>query len=178
MTEPAAQDYQKFLETTYHQYNQYVYKLAWQHCNSKVEVEDLVQEVWLRLCTKSRKLASLSKKQQLSYISTTIRNTAILLTRQRKLDLPLDAADYIGYDEVTILNSILDRQLSAQNFRKLWSLVPQPARELLERKYLLYESDAEIALAFSVRATSVRMYLSRARKEALSILSEHKDLLI
>ena len=177
MAEAATQDDEELLDGLYRRYNQYVYKLAWQHCSSKIDVEDLVQEVWTRLCTKSGKLASLSEKKQLSYISTTIRNTAILLARQQKLTLSLDTLDCFTYDEVDVLNSILDRQLSMQHFRELWPQVPQPARELLERKYLLCESDAEISMVFSIRTSSVRMYLSRAKKEALSVLSEHKDLL-
>lgn len=164
-----------FLDSCYTNYSLYVYKLAWQYSGPKLEVDDLVQEVWIRLCTKADKLATQTPAQQLAYISTTIRNTAISLMRQQQMEVSLDAVYGIGHNEADILNDILDRRISIQHFRQLWPKVPQPARELLERKYLLDESDVQIARAMGIGTNSVRMYLSRARKIALSVLGDHKD---
>ena len=162
----------------YDRYSRYVYKLAWQHCGCGIEVDDLVQEVWLRLCAKADELITFPPERQLCYISVTLRNTAISLARKEVDTLPLDVACGLAYQEVDSVNNALDRQLSKQHFQQLWPLIPQSVRELLERKYLLEESDAEIAHAMGIGVNSVRMYLSRARKIALSILSEHREQLI
>lgn len=177
MSELAEQELQVFLENTYCKYNQYVYKLAWQYCDTKDQIDDLVQDIWVKLCDKAEKLKALSEAKLLAYISTTIRNTAISLARKQKNNLPLNAVNNISYNEAEILNAVLDRQIKTQYFRKIWPYVPQPTRELLERKYVLHESDAEIALTVNIRISSVRMYLSRARKEAFAILAEYKDML-
>lgn len=174
----SAQERYEFLEQCYDRYRLYVYKLAWQFGNPKIEVEDLVQEVWAKLCTKADKLILQSSEQQLAYISATVRNTAISLTRQRQIEVPLENAYGISYNEADVLNCILDRRLSARRFQQIWPHIPQSARELLERKYLLDESDTEIARAMGIGTNSVRMYLSRARKTALAVLLEYKEQLI
>lgn len=164
-----------FITQLYDQYNRYTYKLAWQYCKFEYEVSDLVQEVWLKLYLKAEKLLSLSPEQQISYISTTLRNTALSYFRKENITLPLDSANGVAINEPDILDRILDRRSNIQRFYQLWTLVPQPARELLERKYFLEETDAEIAIAMGIGRNSVRMYLTRARKTAYSVLAEHKE---
>lgn len=171
-------DSQAMMEQLYDEYSCYVYKIAWQYCTCHTDVEDLVQEVWIRFCVNPHRLYTLSKPRQMSYISSTVRNTAISLTRNSVVELPLETAQRITYCEAEILNRVLDRKISASLFRQIWPRVPQPAREILERKYFLDESDAEIATALGIRSNSVRMYITRARRVAFAVLAEHKDMLL
>ena len=161
----------------YYEYRLFVYKLAWQHCDGKTDAEDLAQEVWEKLCTKEKVLFAYSKKQQIAYISAVVRNTAVSFARKEKKTCPLDQAYNLGYNEANILNEVMDRQMKAEIFYRIWPSVPESIRELLERKYLLLESDAEIAAAMGIGKNSVRMYLSRARKTACAILSKYKNML-
>lgn len=167
-----------FLTWLYAEYHLYVYKLAWQYCNDADYIEDFVQDIWLSLCAHPEKLSTLNKAQQLAYISATIRNAGASLARSVTYEVALTDAYGITYNEAEILNGIFDRKTSIQQFRKIWPRVPQPAREILERKYLLNQSDAEIARTLGIRTNSVRMYISRAKKTAFSVLSEYRDLLI
>lgn len=168
-------DPRKLTDRLYDAYSRYVYKLAWQHCTHPEDVEDLVQEVWVKICANPYPLDGLTKGQQLFYLSTAVRNTAISMSRNASENCPLDAVYGMGYNGAEILNRMLDRRVSVQQFRKLWPQVPQAARELLERKYFLEESDEEIARALGISARSVRMYLTRARRLALSTLEEHRE---
>lgn len=169
------QETNAFITELYDQYNRYSYKLAWQYCKFDYEVLDLVQEVWLKLYLKADKLRSMSPEQQISYISATLRNTALSYFRKDNITLPLDRVNGVAINEPDVLNHILDRRLNVQRFYQLWPLVPQPARELLERKYFLEETDAEIAKAMGIGRNSVRMYLTRARKTAFAVLADYKD---
>lgn len=167
-----------FLTWLYAEYHLYVYKLAWQYCNDANLIEDFVQDIWLSLCAHNEKLSTLNKAQQLAYISATIRNAGASLSRCTTYEVSLENAYGITYTEADILNSIFDRKTTIQQFKRIWPQVPQPAREILERKYLLNQSDAEIAHSLGIRTNSVRMYISRAKKTAFSVLSEYRDLLI
>lgn len=167
-----------FLLWLYSEYSRYVYKLAWQITSNKADVDDLVQEVWVRLCSKGDLLVNFSKERHLSYINTTIKNTAISIARRQTTEWPLEFADTLSYDETEILNALFDRQMKIHHFQKLWCLVPSAARELLERKYILLETDEEIARNLGIKASSVRMYLTRARNTACAILSQYKGDLI
>lgn len=98
--------------------------------------------------------------------------------RKQHPECPLEYADNIAYHEVELLNNIVDREMRIEIFREIWPCVPAGARELLERKYILNESDAEIADAMGIGKNSVRMALTRARKTAFSILEKKKSMLL
>ena len=168
---------EKKVQHLYDEYSLYVYKRAWQYCSNAVHIDDLVQEVWMNICANPDRVFQLPKPQLMAYLSATVRNTACSLARSAPVELPLEDASRLTYNEADILNTILDRRLSVEAFRSVWPYVPEQARELLERKYFLEESDAEIAQALGIRSSSVRMYLSRARKTALSVLNEYRDLI-
>ena len=168
-------DSQAFMLQFYKKYSNFLYKLAWQHRSSLYDVEELMQTVWLRLCEKVDVLALMPPERQLSYMATTLRNTAISLSRSNGVEWPLEMAENISYNESDILDAILDRKLCLERFHKIWPQVPADARELLERKYLMKETDKEIASALGIRPNSVRTYLSRARKVAYAILAEYKE---
>lgn len=158
----------KFYET----YRKFVYKEAWLYCKTIDEADELSQEAWVKLREKETVLKNLSLKQRFVYLSTTVRNTAISLSRKQKETVPLEFAEQYGYNEPDLLIEALDRKLSIEHFRAVWPGIPQPAKEILERKYVLLESDKEIAQSMRIAPNSVRMYLTRARKTALAFLSK------
>ena len=49
---------------------------------------------------------------------------------------------------------------------RIWPQLDSRTRQLLEDKYVLNMSDAEIASALGVKSSSVRMLLTRARSKA------------
>ena len=52
----------------------------------------------------------------------------------------------------------------------MWDNLSGNAQDILRRKYLLMLSDEEIAAGYGIRAESVRMRLTRARREAYALL--------
>lgn len=163
------------MDQFYETYSKFVYKEAWTYCQTLDETEDLTQDVWVKLCEKESLLTTLSPKQHFVYLSTTVRNMAISLSRKQKETLPLEYAEKYGYNESERLIEALDRKLSIEHFRAEWPKVPQPAKEVLERKYILLESDKEIAQNMKIAPASVRMYLTRARKTALTVLNKETE---
>lgn len=57
-------------------------------------------------------------------------------------------------------------------FGRAWMALPEETRSLLAGKYLLGLSDAELAEQYGCRPDSIRMKLTRARRQALKILRE------
>lgn len=162
----------------YETYSRLVYKEAWKYFDSASDVDDLAQEVWVKICQKFDQLPNYSKAQLITYLITIVRNTAISMLRKHERDCPLECANNITYNEAELLNSIIDRKIRIEQFQKAWPSVPQTARELLERKYILGETDADIAKSMGIGRNSVRMALTRARKTALSVLEEQKSNLL
>lgn len=178
MAERYQEKYDAFIHELYETYSRLIYKEAWKYFDSLYDVEDLVQEVWIKLCQKADQLYNFSKAQIVSYIATSVKNNAISMLRKQHPECPLEYADNIAYHEAELLNNIMDRKMRIDAFREIWPCVPAGARELLERKYILNESDAEIADAMGIGKNSVRMALSRARKSAFSVLEEKRSMLL
>lgn len=168
----AESSFQRF----YGAYSQFVYQQAWKYTSNPSEVEDLVQDVWLKLYLKCELLYSYSEKQQLSYIAVTARNTAISNARRNHHTCSMDSLTNLSWNSTELLDDLYDRQIRMETFRTAWPHVPAAARELLERKYILMESDDEIAQAMAISRNSVRMYLTRARKQAYNVLSQYAAL--
>lgn len=167
-----------FCSWLYDKYSRFVYKEAWKYCTNIQDAEDLTQEIWEKMSTKYETLCHYSHEQLCAYLAVSVKNQAISAARKRKDEYSLEFAEKIVYNEMDILDEHLDREYKKKSFYKYWRLVPQPAKELLERKYLLHETDSEIATAMNISVDSVRMALSRARKKAFSVLFQFRDSLL
>lgn len=163
-----------FLEQFYDKYYKYVYKLAWKECYRSDDVEDVVQSAWELLCAKRDTLQSLSVCKQISYISVTVTNVIRMDARKKKLLVcSLDCISGIGYDGTLVLEQSMDRKIQIEKFREIWPKVDPAVRELLERKYVLEQTDAEIAASMQIKHNSVRTYLTRARRAALVTMQQY-----
>lgn len=169
-------DKQEFILWFYDQYRKYLYKQVWNLCYSKQDVDDIVQTVWEKLIAKEELLRTLAHGQRLNYISKAAENTIKEIARKERVSVcSLDQIAQPIYDGTRYLEQTQDKRMRHECFRTVWAQVDVDTRELLERKYLLSETDEEIALAMNISRDSVRMYLSRARRKALSILSPAKE---
>ena len=165
-----------FLDDLYIQCSEYLYKLAWELSSGAQDVDDLVQTVWVKLIAKEQTLRTLSHPQRLNYISKTMKNTLREDARKKKLIIcSLDAV--VGYDSGHIddVIDVIDKEIQRRMFSEAWALVNDDVRELLERKYDLEETDEEIALAMGIKVGSVRMYLTRAKRAARTVIAEYID---
>ncbi len=55
---------------------------------------------------------------------------------------------------------------------KVWSLLPEPDQELLYRKYIFEQNNAELADIFHCREDNIRVRLTRARRRAAKLIKE------
>lgn len=165
-----------FLLWLYEQYADYIYKLAWDFCPNPQDVDDLVQTVWEKLIRKEHILRDLDQPQHLNYISKTLKNTLREDARKKKL-LTCSLDVVIGYTagQIDRINESIDKEIQSRLFHEVWPQVDKDIRELLERKYDLNETDEEIARSMGIKPSSVRMYLSRARKNARNVLDAHQS---
>ena len=170
---------QEFLEEFYNQYRNYLYKQVWEQCYDSQDVEDVVQTIWEKLITKEELLRVLVHRQRLNYISKTVENTIRERARNHKaIVYSIEQIAEPAYDGSWFLEQMQDNRIKYEHFKAAWAQVDVNTRELLERKYLLNETDEEIAISMNICKSSVRMYLSRARRKALLVLSSSKEKLL
>lgn len=167
-------DEQQFIERIFFRYKDYVKHLARKKCEDRNEVEDVVQSTWELLLKNVDKLFAVSENKQMAYIAAVVTNVIRMEARKKKLDTcSLDDVLEPGYDATLILDRIFDQKYVKENFREAWAKVDPYVRELLERYYLLDQSNKEIAEAMEIAPNNVRTYLHRARKAAKKELLKH-----
>lgn len=139
--------------------------------------EDILNDSLVKLIGKINLLRSFDRKRLVNYIITTVRNTTIDYCRRDAHFSLNDFAADVGdtpCDNGFVEDTVLDR-ISIEEFHKLWPMLNGATREILEKKYILGQSDSEIAQSLGIKASSVRMNLSRARKSAYEQLKVYME---
>lgn len=145
-------------------------KEAGKYFQSPEDVEDIIQDAIVNLIEKKEKILSLEPQHQTAYIATTVRNLSISVLRHRKCIefIPLSELDDYQLPNDSFLDPevIFAQKAYAQQFRKIWHTLPLEDQVLLGQKYILDETDEEIARGLKIKPNSVRMVLTRARRRA------------
>lgn len=171
----AGEDDQAYFLRFYRQYERLMFSVAKQFSIPNTEPEDVVQEALSKLIKKLKTFRSLPKPKQINYLTTTIYHTGCEMYAKAKkitflsLDdarmFPTSSEEHSEPLEETVLN-----QTKFAEFRQVWKELPLGTRVLLERKYVLKQSDREIAEDIGIQPASLRMRLTRAKREARELL--------
>ena len=87
--------------------------------------------------------------------------------------VPFEDIDvYFPIEERDDPEHLADRKLRTMQIRKVWVDVPPEGRLLLEQKYILGWSDETIASGLGIKAQSVRMSLTRAKRRTAKLMQD------
>lgn len=171
----------KFIESLYQEYHLLMFFTANKYFSNQADREDAVQTSLESLIKNVKTLRTLSRCALASYIVTTIRNTCY---NQLKYNKRISEHNVQLYDnpEVDGLFGTLstDEMLSLFHNRNvlawIWDRLSEEERFLLEGKYIMGYSDAELSNYLKCSPGSIRMKLTRTRRKALK-LSANKEAL-
>lgn len=168
-----------FLLKVHEEYNGLVYRSAVKYLSDTREIEDLMQDCWVKLVKHVKTLRTLDDIALAAYIARTVRNTAFnYKSYQSVRDRHASDAEV---DEVSAMEpepspeDIVLRKEHREQFRKAFSKLQPVDRLLLEGRYSLNMSDGELAEVFRCKPESIRMKLTRARRRALKLLREEES---
>ena len=166
----------EFITAVFQQYQRLMYQTIYRSVKNAWDTEDLMQSVLEQLIKKVNVLRQLNRDQMVSYIVVSCRNSAAGHWRYKKKH-PCVLLDE-GYELIDNENDqeAIEFQIISENerqcFAELWGTLDERSRYILEKHYILGQSDAELARELGVQPQSVRMALSRARKSALKRIKE------
>ena len=159
------EDERDFMADLYREYRLLLFSEIRKVINDSWVTEDLVQDVLVKLIDKVELLHSLTRVQRTSYIVTAAKNTARDYIR-KKMRTPVTFLE--EYDDIPIpdfnIEEVVLNKVTMDNLLSSWPSLPEDVQEILERKYILQQSDEEIGAAFGIKPSSVRMRLTRARR--------------
>lgn len=172
-------DERAFMLDLYKNHYGLVRKNIYRITHSYDEIEDLLNEVFIKLIEKISTLCTFDCCRLASYIVYTSKSVAINYLKHKSIENKhlyySDIMDLIGEDVKVPENSSEERYLRQEDIQMLRDVVirlPQQQKDLLYYKYILEMSDEEISKILGIAANSVRQYLTRARRNAKSLIEK------
>lgn len=146
---------------------------AGNYLSEKADVEDVVSDAVVKLVEKIDLLRQLDEAKRLPYAITTVRHMAYRHLRRKNL-LQMTSFDTLEDVLTAPAEDADDRILKEQRnarLRELLGALPTEDLLLLEEKYILLWSDAEIAETLGIQPNSLRMRLTRAKRRIADALT-------
>lgn len=166
---------QNFMLGVYEKYHKLMYAIACRTANL-ADCEDIVQSAMIRLIKNCATLMRLDEPALVKYISVTVQTTSIKHYTQKQAwqskVVSIDDKDMIDIpDTCPSIEEKLCSVESIEEFREAWDTLDDPERLILEQKYFLRLSDEEMSRIYACKPASVRVKISRAKKDVYVILT-------
>ena len=163
----------------YTEYKELMLATAYRYADTPQLAEDIIQDSIVKLIGKIDTLRSLEAPALSGYIVATVKNTSINMLKSKSrealhiVSLSEDfAADPLTETSLDVMMISSERK---NRLSDIWPELSEDEQVLLEGKYFLGLTDKELAERLQCKASSIRMKLTRARRKALSLLSERGE---
>ncbi len=134
--------------------------------------EDVVQDTFVRCIKRVDSLRALPDRARSMYLLTATRHNAFNRKKRDGRIVQVSADELELQDETTSVEEQAIRTLTVAELKDAFKRLPDSLKDVLRYKYLLELSDGEIAEALGVTKSTVRSYLTRARRAVLKLCRE------
>lgn len=164
----------KFMADLFIQYHRLMYGTIRSIVKSDIDAEDVLQSTVEKLIDKIPTLKELNQAKRINYIVSACKNTARNANRDQARHRTWSYENEITEQasDVEISEDVI-RQIEMESLQRIWPLLDERSRYLLEAKYLLELDNCQIAKDLGISPNSVRTYLVRARKTAYDLIEKH-----
>lgn len=168
------EDDRNFMAMIYEKYNRLMYNEIYRILNDRWLAEDVMHATIVRLIDKVDKLRAKDRDHLINYIIVASRNQARNYIRDNQkhnaysFDDCFDVPDKENSRESMELNLIRVEDL--RQLTAVWDRLDERSRYILEGYYILEKTMPQLAEELSVKPDSIRMALSRARKNAFRLM--------
>ena len=170
-------DDREFMIQLYMDYRYFMYNIAHEIIHDSHIAEDMVSNAICELIDSLPDIRKIDRRKLKSYIAVLVRNDSIDFVRKRKRQskytfLPEDgeAVNQIPADGE--VDAALIRRAEIMEIKEGLARLYENDRLLLTMKYLEAASDEDIAGKFGIGTSSVRTYLTRARRKLCQLMKE------
>lgn len=169
-------DDQTFICRLYEEYEQLMFWTAVKYLNNIEDRKDAVQDAIIALIRNLETIKRLKDSYLRTYIVYTVESRSINLVKRKNIELRLfDDLDSVpAGTSVDMIEDSLLQMTMRHTISDIWTKLSTQDKILLESKYILGYNDNEIGEMLGCKASSVRMYLTRARRKAMELILEVK----
>ena len=161
-----------FMEKLHTEFHDNMLRMARSMTDSKYDAEDIVSDSYVSLMRNVSHLMCLDCNALEGYIISTIKNTAFLLHRKKKVrkEVSVEEISHVIADENTIPDRCILRECTAHELISTLKRLSQRDQIVLRMKYIEKLPNHQIAETFKVQEVSVRSMLTRARQKIYKLL--------
>lgn len=135
--------------------------------------EDVVQDTFVRCIKRFDTLRSLPVAARAVYLQTATKRNALNRLRSTGAHPSVPIEETELKDVTASVEERAIRSLTVAEVKDAFKKLPESLKDVLRYKYLLELSDREIADALGVSKSTVRVYLTRARRAVLKLCKEN-----
>ena len=166
-----------FFTQLYCKYKHIMLNIAQRYASDLSESEDIVHDSLVKLLEKESVLCQLNKPRLVAYLIATTRNTAINQIKKHKNITEhcesLNQDNLLEFPEpIPALDELIIGHEDYKTFCRLWEMVPEDDKLVLEGKYILGLSDEDLAQQCGCNPNSIRMKLTRARRNTFKLFHQ------
>lgn len=164
----------EYMTTLFVEYHRLMYSEIRKVISDQWVIDDILQSTLIKLIDKIPLLRTLDRTHLINYIITACKNTARneIRYRSRHPAFSFDEA-FDGSEPDNTFVPVEEQVAHADSLARLaqvWDELDDRSRYLLEARYILEKTDADIAADLGIQPKSVRMALTRARKAAKELM--------
>lgn len=173
-------DDRAFMEGLVHSYERLVYSEIRKITADSWAVDDIYQIVWEKLIGKIALLRSRGRDQRINYIISAAKNTARNYIRDHAYPKEYPFEDYLDVSGPSGGDGHIELRLMKQEelacLARAWVGLDERSRYILEGYYILEKPMEELARELGIQPKSIRMALTRARKNAYALLKRELEI--
>lgn len=171
-------DFQReYMEEIYKRYYAVMLSKAKSFSASEEDAEELVQDVFASLIDRIEPVMAVEKKKLAAYLLSAVKFTAYNRFRKKSVsekyvkftDADIEDMELMG-DENSLPEELIIKKEAVEELGAALEKIPERYKSVLEYKYILGLSDAEIGEKLGIAEKSVRSCLTRARRKAYSVI--------
>lgn len=166
----------EFMERLFFQYERLLLSEIRKLIRNSEDVEDVLQTTLEKLIVHIQILRSRGRNAMVNYMISTAKNTAISFLRKQSKERTFffeeNEDSFASTENHSSIEQTLFTSLDLESLAKNWSKLDEKSQLLLEGRYILNKTCAELAEDFGVKETSIRMMLTRARNRAYKLLKD------
>lgn len=174
------EDDRTFILHLYKSYYNFARKNIYTMIHNNNDIEDLIDEVFIKLIEKINVLRTLNDGKITAYIFYTIKHVTLNYIKHQHIENKhlyisknMDSDENLFYTDSDIVEKLV-RQEELLALCDTLSHLPRNQKELLYFKYNIEMSNQEIAELLGISPDSVREYLTRARRSAKKLMEKER----
>lgn len=154
----------------YHKYGRFIYSRMMRAIPVE-DAADCAQDCFVRLTANVQRLRTLNASQMTAYILRTIQSVVVDYKRKKKLLLVEFNEELLPENPITFsVESAVEEKEVYQRFLNGFYTLSETDQLILRSLYQENLSREELAKLLGIRPSSIRTYISRAKKRALKLM--------